>query len=240
MIGASALALGIMAEGAEAKKVFYDINGQRYSYDTNDPDEVAAARKRIEAANAADAVRAKAAAERAANPLVSIFGSQAQRDAAQAQVRVQQLIVEQEQALAAKRQRAAQLAREARRKKEAEEKSAEAAKADEQKVVTEQAEGPPASMPETAPDTTVAAGADEQRDAPKPALKSVVFDVESGIKTTMMSDGSIHEEPFDSAILARLDSEHRNASSLTDYVNKLRKTAPEETTGSISKVARPN
>src|SRR3954467_7577393 len=81
-LGASVVALGALLGGVEAKTVFYEINGQRYSYDTNSLQQTATARKRIEAAKAAEAAMAQAAAERASNPLVAIFGSQTQREAA--------------------------------------------------------------------------------------------------------------------------------------------------------------
>ena len=45
----------------EAKTVFYEINGQRYSYDTNNRQQTAAARTRIEAAKTAEAAKAQAA-----------------------------------------------------------------------------------------------------------------------------------------------------------------------------------
>lgn len=68
----------------------YEIDGQRYSYSTNNIQQVKEARQRIEAANAAAAAKARAEAERAANPFARIFGSQAQREAAEAQARLSQ------------------------------------------------------------------------------------------------------------------------------------------------------
>lgn len=242
MIGASAIALGVMSEGAEAKKVFYEINGQRYSYDTNNPEQVVAARKRIEAANAADAAKAKADAERAGNPLVSVFGSQAQREATEAKARVEQLIAEQGQAAAIKRQRPSQAAGEERRKKQAEEQGQNSAdkQAERQDASTEQEGTAPAAAPRSAspPDSPVDPA--NPRNTSKPTLKSVSFDVESGIKTVIMTDGSIHEEPFDSSVLSKLVSEQGGGNSLTAYVDQLRKGSAAETTGStISGAARP-
>ena len=74
MLGATGVALGALLGGVEAKTVFYEINGQRYSYDTNNRQQTVAARKRIEAAKTAEAATAQAAAERASNPLVAILG----------------------------------------------------------------------------------------------------------------------------------------------------------------------
>src|SRR5918911_2622081 len=91
-IGASAVALLAMAGAAEAKKVYYEIDGVRYSYSTNNHQQVREARARIEAANAADAAKAKAQAERAANPLAALFGSPAQTAAKEADARVRRSV----------------------------------------------------------------------------------------------------------------------------------------------------
>jgi hypothetical protein len=77
---------------AQAKMVHYEINGQRYSYSTNNRAQVEEARKRISAANATDAARTKAEAERRANPLVRVLGSQTQREATAAEERLKQLL----------------------------------------------------------------------------------------------------------------------------------------------------
>ena len=72
--------------------VYYEINGQRYSYSTNNRAQVKEARQRIDAANAAEAAKAKAQAERSANPLVAVFGSKVQSDAKEAEARAQQAL----------------------------------------------------------------------------------------------------------------------------------------------------
>ncbi|HZH53128.1 MAG TPA: hypothetical protein VEZ16_14745 [Microvirga sp.] len=259
MIAASTLVLGVMIGGAEARKVSYEINGQRFTYDTNDPEQVASARKRIEAANAADAAKAKADAERARNPLAATFGSQAQREAAEAQARLQQVLTEQAAADAAlKRRRAAQAAaREEERRKQAE------AQAPEPAAVESVAAESTAPAPETNPkppeaEPPVRSAAEEQAPSPvqqadaavtKPAatggavpstIKSVSFDVGSGIKTTVMTDGSIHEEPFDSGTLAKLEADPEDAESLNAFVKQLRKAVSVETTGSTVSRATPS
>ena len=104
--GGSVVALGALLGAVEAKTVFYEINGQRYSYDTNNRQQTAAARTRIEAAKTAEAAKAQAAAERSSNPLVAIFGSQTQRGAEAAQAQLQQIIADKE--AAGKRQEAVQ------------------------------------------------------------------------------------------------------------------------------------
>jgi FtsZ-interacting cell division protein ZipA len=234
-LGVSAIALGSMFHGAEAKMIFYQINGQRYSYENKDPQQVAAARKRIEAANAADAAKAKADAERAKNPFATVFGSQAQRDADQAKAQLEQLLSEQEQGVAAeKRQRTSQTQMDDRRRKQAEEQTSRPAAADVKETAREQQSS--ASPGEGAPmlEPRVAAESLGSQDTPKTMLKTVVFDVVSGIKTTIMIDGSIHEELIDNSVLSKLAPEHGDMGSLAGFVNHLRKSSGEETTGSIS------
>jgi ABC-type taurine transport system ATPase subunit len=71
-------------------------------------------------------------------------------------------------------------------------------------------------------------------------VQSISFDIQTGIKTTIMIDGTIEEEPFDSSALTFLAPEPERVSSLTAFVNQLRKMAPEDTTGSIrTSVAEP-
>ena len=66
----------------EARKVYYEVDGQRYSYSTNNRQQTKEAHSRIEAAKARSSSRARGDAERAANPLAGIFG-QAPRPAAE-------------------------------------------------------------------------------------------------------------------------------------------------------------
>src|SRR5215216_4347177 len=91
-LGAAAIALLALTPESRAKMVYYEINGQRYSYSTTNRREMHKARQRINAANARDAAKAKAQAERSVNPLVAIFGSTAQREAKKAEARVQQVL----------------------------------------------------------------------------------------------------------------------------------------------------
>jgi hypothetical protein len=234
MIAASTLTLGVMIGAAEAKKISYEINGQRFTYDTNDSEQVASARKRIDAANAADAAKTKAEAERARNPLAAAFGSQAQQEAAQAQTRLQQVLTEQAEADAAlKRRRAVQAAKEERRKTE--EQVAEPAQAEPEPLTSEAEQAPPPA----APRSQAAAEPAPAGETATPTIKSVSFDVGSGIKTTIMTDGAVHEEPFDSSTLAKLDADPEDADSLNAFVNQLRKAVSVETTGSTVSKAMP-
>ncbi|RDI58899.1 hypothetical protein [Microvirga subterranea] len=252
IVAASSFMIGAAIGGAEAKKVSYDINGQRFTYDTNDPAQVEIARKRIEAANAADAAKAKADAERVQNPLAATFGSQAQREAQQAKARLDQVLAEQAQADAAlKRQRAA---RDEQRRKQAQENAddspaaesaAEAASKEqpEQSAGADQPTQPAATAQApapTAPEAPPVAVAARQPEGTTPTIKTVSFDVASGIKTTVMSDGSIREEPFDSSTLAQIDDDPDDADSLNAFVNQLRKAVTVETTGSTVSSAAPS
>ena len=88
--GVVALVLGVTGDGAEAKLVRYEIDGKRYSYSTNNRQQTREAQERINAANSARDAKARAEAELAANPIARIFGSQVQREAAEAQARIQQ------------------------------------------------------------------------------------------------------------------------------------------------------
>jgi hypothetical protein len=89
---AGSLASLAMLGGAQAKMVRYEINGQRYSYNTNNRQQAEEARRRLAAANAAYAARLKAEAERASNPLAAVLGSPTQREAAEARARLRHVM----------------------------------------------------------------------------------------------------------------------------------------------------
>jgi hypothetical protein len=86
---ASLLGFGLLAGAAEAKRAEYEINGTTYTYSTKNRAQVELARRRIEAANRAAEIKARAAAEVASNPLVRLFGSriQAEVPAAEAELK---------------------------------------------------------------------------------------------------------------------------------------------------------
>ena len=201
--GIGAVVLGFLIQGAEAKKVDYEIDGQRYSYELTNREQVEIARKRIEAANAANAAKARADAKRASDPIAAVFGSQLDREAEQAQANLKRLIAEQEQSAAeAKRRQAAQAAKKSQRP--------DAITADQKEPEVAQRGQPGA---ETASAALSGPAAGDVADNPPPAplkLKSVFFDFESGIKTTVMGDGALHEEPFDPAALSGLITENGN------------------------------
>src|SRR5215203_4492491 len=185
-LGALTAALLAAAPEARAKMVYYEINGQRYSYSTNNRAQVKEARQRIDAANAAEA--AKAQAERSANPLVAVFGSKVQSDAKEAEARAQQALSAQ-----AKAEPAAGRAPEAPTRRRG---GTEAAQAKAQPAKTARTR----AARHAAPAVKVASRGSRKPAAEvpaKPAVASVFYDAESGIKTMQMTDGTVREEPFD-------------------------------------------
>jgi membrane protein involved in colicin uptake len=231
-LGASAAALWAMTCGAEAKKVYYEIDGVRYSYSTNNRQQVREARERINAANAADAAKAKAQAERAANPLAALFGSPAQTAAKEAESRARQAVAGGQSGAAAPAETAApESRREARRSRRETRRERALARA-ERPAVQASVAAKSAVMPSAATTGAVTAVAKSPAPAgaPAPGVKSVFYDLSSGIKTVQMSDGTVHEEPFDAATVPSLGADPGN---LTDFVNGLRKPAPEDATGTV-------
>jgi hypothetical protein len=81
LVGPALLGVFMPLSAAEAKRIRYDIDGQTYSYDSNDRGQAAIAQERIQAAKAADEARAKASAQRRASPWVRLFGSPVQTEA---------------------------------------------------------------------------------------------------------------------------------------------------------------
>lgn len=234
LLGASTLVFGILSSGTQAKTVYYEINGKRYSYNTNNRAEAAKARNRIQAAKAAQAAKAKADAEKASYPLVAAFGSKAQREATEAQEKLQELLSKKEQAIEFSNASADAPVERRSRRRSKEAKAQPAIRPEPQTIAPAQEASQPAQLPVTAPPAIA-----EPPIASHPAKKvrSVSFDVESGIKTTIMIDGTIEEEPFDSGALSQLAPEHAEGNSLMAFVKQLRKASPayaEETTGSIS------
>lgn len=227
LLGVSAIAFGVLTSGAEARKVTYEINGKKYSYSTNNIAQTKQARERMAAAKAAEAARAKAEAERTGNPLTAAFGSQAQKEAKEAEDRLQQVL--------SGKAKLAEAALPAERRAEPRSKRQDSgprmASAGPLPVSPAAIKEPvrPQPIPMMAA-PAIAQPLDTQHRA---KIKSVSFDVETGIKTTIKIDGTVEEEPFDSSMLTHLAPEQEKANSLTAFVNQLRKILPDETTGSI-------
>jgi hypothetical protein len=272
--GVLAVALWATLGTAEAKLVRYEINGQRYSYSTNNRQQVREAQQRIQAAQEAATATAQAAAERAANPLVRLFGSSTQTNAAEAQARAQQVLAQLSQASdttgsvgssraerrrggaepRAERSRARREARaEARQKRLSQtlqlldDKTAGKAKtpAKHQRRIQEARAEPATTSPNASAERLTATDAKRaewaslaphaaasapspvpepvgSRTGQKPAIKSVSFDLASGIKTVFMTDETVHEEPIDSSTASKLSAEPAGA-GLTSFLDHVRK-----------------
>jgi hypothetical protein len=235
-LGISIVALTVLASHVEAKTVFYEINGERYSYDTSNRQQAAAARQQIEAAKTVEAARAKAAAERASNPLVAIFGSQTQREAAEAQARLEKILADQQQAAAARKsQRPLPIAKDDGVTKSAEQKPGETAGAIQREPTTVAAIAAAQSPRlQPAPDLRGAGEPAQSNGALRAAIKSISLDAETGIKTIFRVDGSIHKELFDPSVLSKLDPDQRSASAVSTMTGAAQpdKGTLDDTTGS--------
>jgi NADH dehydrogenase/NADH:ubiquinone oxidoreductase subunit G len=237
-LGISIVALTVLASHVEAKTVFYEINGERYSYDTSNRQQAAAARQQIEAAKTVEAAREKAVAERASNPLVAIFGSQTQREAAEAQARLEKILADQQQAAAARKsQRPLPIAKDDGVTKSAEQKPGETAGAIQREPTTVAANAAAQSPRlQPVPDLRGAGEPAQSNGALRAAIKSISLDAETGIKTVIRVDGSIHEELFDPSVLSTLDPAPRSGGSTRKAIgaNQSPKVSPDEMTGSTS------
>jgi hypothetical protein len=248
LVGATTLVLEALAGRVEARVVRYEINGKVYAYETTDRQQVKRARQRVEAANAADAAKARADAELVSSPLRKILGSPVQREAAAAQARLQQLTSQAEQAALAVAPLATGPGAERQPAREATaadmnrapaESRAEAnrtlarggaaqtanSKLEEAKHAGEKSGAAPQTSdptPSPAPKSKSLQGTQES------ALKSVTLDLSSGIKTVLMTDGTVHEEPLDSSTVSKLGSVEPAAESLTSFVEQVRAKRSED------------
>ncbi|WP_262270978.1 hypothetical protein [Microvirga yunnanensis] len=245
LLGATIVTNGMMFSGAEARLVRYEINGKQYSYSTNNIAQTAEARKRIAAAKAAEAAKAKAETEKARNPLAAAFGSATQKEAKATEERLQQILSGPTEYMAVSppaSERTGDAARKVQEKpqEKPQEKLARPAldaKPAQKAVTVVRAPAKPVLASAVAASLVIAEPVIPQHQT---KVKSVSFDMQTGIKTTIMNDGTIEEEPFDSSALAVLAPEAGKMHSLTAFVNQLRRTPPEDTTGSIrTSVAEP-
>jgi len=199
--GTFALVLGVLAECAEAKTMVFEAAGRRYSYETTKAEQVAAARKLIDAANAADAAKATADAERQANPLVAIIGSSAQKAATEAQSRLDQAIATYEQETASMQRQPASREAEAGKSGPAgrEQNRRRAAARPKGKVAPSEDESAPGASQEATAARSTRSSPIQPPAPTQPTVKNVISDPSSGIRTIFMTDGSIREEPIDGA-----------------------------------------
>ena len=224
LLGASIVTHGMMFSGAEARLVRYEINGKQYSYSTNNHAQTAEARKRIAAAKAAEVAKAKAEAEKTQNPLVAAFGSAAQKEAKEAEQRLQQVLSGPAEYMAV-----SQPVRTSGKKNQDKTSGLAGTKPPQKSINVVRTPARPTLASAVTESLVIAEPVDPQR---RTNVRSISFDIQTGIKTTIMFDGRIEEEPFDSSALSFLAPEEKT-SDLAAFVNQLRKTAPEEVTGSI-------
>jgi hypothetical protein len=209
---AGGLASLAMLGGAQAKMIRYEINGQRYSYNTSNRQQVEDARRRLAAAGAAYAARLKADAERARNPLAAVLGSPTQREAAEALARLRHVMsssppVEPAAGSETGRRAAAaeptRVAREPTPGKEANLGFVPRAEPEHPGSPQMAARPKPfapvetAENPATPKSAKVAAKLKPTQETREPPVQSVHFDPDTGIKTTIMTNGTVYEEPFE-------------------------------------------
>ena len=200
---AAGLACLALLGGAQAKIVRYEINGQRYSYNTDNREQVEEARRRIAAANAAYASRLKADAERGSNPLAAVLGSPTQREAAEALARLRQLMSSSPPAEPAAGSETGRRAAAAKRTPRKEAIPAPRPEPEHPGKPHRASRPKPSAPVETAEKPTtpksakVAARPKPTKETRESAVQSVHFDPDTGIKTTLMTDGTVHEEPFE-------------------------------------------
>jgi len=241
LIGAGFILVG-MAAPVEARVLRYWINGKAYLYDTGDPQQVERASQRIAAAKAAYAARVRADAELASNPIVNVLGSPAQKEAAAARARFEQVLSEEGRPPAAasaargERPTSRKIARANSVRRLSTVKTTpnrDIARDKTQLALNAGPDGPrpigePPSEAPLAREVTLnpAPTWTNLQAAPKPSLKSITFDLSSGIKSVQMTDGTVHEEPLDSSIVAKLGQLEPAAGSLNAFLEQVRGTRP--------------
>jgi hypothetical protein len=229
LLGASILTHGMMSNGAEARLVRYEINGKQYSYSTNNRAQTAEAKKRIAAAKAAEAAKAKAEAERTKNPLAAAFGSTTQKEAKEAEDRLQKILSGPTEYMAVSQPVRNRVGNSDKKPEDTQPRQV-ATKPPQKPIAVIRTPARPVLAAAATGALVIAEPVDPQ---PQVKVKSVSFDMQTGIKTTIMINGEIEEEPFDSGAVAFLAPEPKKSHSLTAFVNQLRKMVPEEMTGSI-------
>jgi hypothetical protein len=218
--GTFALVFGVLTECVEAKTMAFEVAGRRYSYETSKVQQVAAARKLIEVANAADAAKATADAEREANPLVKIIGSPAQKAATEAQARLAEAIATYEQETAAMQRQPASPDVGAGKRGSATRERAGLRTTPAPSGQADTSKDEPAA-PKVSQEATAARSTSSNPVQPQPAVKNVFTDVSSGIKTIFMTDGSIREEPVNGS-KSSISSDGGDASASTGSINRAR------------------
>ena len=105
--------------------------------------------------------------------------------------------------------------------------------------------GPGEPEPAGEPSEALAASGAARLPAPKSTrvqgaplvLKSVTFDLVSGIKTLRMTDGTVHEEAVDSSIVSKLGA-LEPAAGLNSFIEQVRTNPPQEVVAKPAPAAR--
>jgi hypothetical protein len=207
---ASVLAFGLIAGTAEAKRAEYEINGIAYTYSTKNRAQVELARRRIEAANRAAEIKARASAEAVSNPLVRLFGSRTQAEVPAAEAELQKVLAEREpsraEAYAVERQVRRELRVERRRialESRARKRQQVARKASSGPVVSTARESRTALPRSRSPEpviTTAQVTRSSRPDRPRPAepvVTSVSAERTGGLDTTSTTAEAVRAEPVD-------------------------------------------
>jgi len=217
VLGVATVALGVSV--AEAKMVRYEVNGQRFSYSTGDRAQFELARQRINAANAAVAARAKANAELAANPLVRAFGSQSQNEAKAAEANLSQVFATAPRTsepspryeptpIVTGRSSSSRTPPSALPSAESREPVRHASRAISTASVDQELVRPPRREPKLIEPTF------------RPKVQAIVFDFASKIRTVLRADGTVEEEPFESAAAEKLKRAKRPGGPEIKFVNE--------------------
>jgi hypothetical protein len=191
----SLIAFGCFISAAEAKMVSYEIDGQRFSYSTKDPEQVAVFRQRMNAAKNAAAARAKAEAERAMYPFAGLFGSPTQNEAKTAEAQLHEALSNTPRSS----QPTAPRATTSHSRTTSAHPKSQAVR--------------PAKQAATSMGSVVATQAASN-------VEAIVFDFASGIKTVQMADGSVEEDLFDPAMVASVKRDNTFGGPRITFINE--------------------
>ena len=203
----STLTFAASAVPAAAKIIEYEINGQVYSYNSQNRAQVEAARLRINAANRTDELREQARTERESNFLVRFFGSATQTAAAQAETELQRIL---EMPATTEVRRRIVYAPEPTIT--GSRTTARAAKGARTQVVTSKKTRRVAVARIITTPTHITV--EPVRSARNSGVSSVTIDIDSGTQTTTMRDGSVRQQP----VVRSLYEEDPGLSSFVDQV----------------------
>jgi hypothetical protein len=204
-----ALTFAGIAAPAEAKIIQYEISGRVYSYNSQSRTQIEAARVRINAANRADELREQARAERESNFFVRLFGSPMQTAAMQAEAELQRALTM--PASTEVRQRIVYAPEPTQGSSRT---SQRAAKGERTQVVTSKGKTRRVAVARVIT-TPTHITIEPMRATRNSAVSSVTIDVDSGIQTTMMRNGSVRQQPVERSL-------YKEDPGLSSFVDQVR------------------